>query len=383
MTDSFIHLQNLTKTFPNTSAPAVDDLDLKVRKGEIVMLVGPSGCGKTTTMKMINRLVEPTSGKIIIDGQDVTDADPTELRRSIGYVIQQGGLFPHWRVGDNVAAVLKLLKWPTAKIPARVDEMLELVGLDPSLYRDRYPKQLSGGQRQRVGVARALAADPMIMLLDEPFGAVDPIAREKLQDEFLRLQQDICKTIVFVTHDLSEAIKMGDRIAIVRERSAVAQFDTPAHILANPANDFVRDFLGDNAETRALSLVHVRPEMLTDLPTVTAQTGQEVSSAAGGAPTVVLTEGRPVGWLLADGGTPRFVPTAPLTLGAGSYLSDALGQMMRTGAPAAIVADADGRLAGCVEFASITRAVAASSGLVSAAGAPLTAEAVGHVDRRH
>ncbi len=383
MTDSFIHLQNLTKTFPNTSDPAVDNLDLKVRKGEIVLLLGPSGCGKTTTMKMINRLVEPSSGKIIIDGQDVTDADPTELRRSIGYVIQQGGLFPHWRVGDNVAVVLKLLKWPAGKIPGRVDEMLELVGLDPSLYRDRYPNELSGGQRQRVGVARALAADPMIMLLDEPFGAVDPIVREMLQDEFLRLQHDIGKTIVFVTHDLSEAIKMGDRIAIVGKRSAVAQFDTPANILANPANDFVRDFLGDNAETRALSLVHVAPEMLTDLPTVTAQAGEEAGSATGDAPTVVLTEGRPVGWLLADGGTPRFVPTAPLPSGTGSSLSDALGQMMRSGAPAAIVAGPDGLLAGCVEFASITRAVATTSDLASTAGADSTAEAVGHVDRSH
>lgn len=380
MTDAFIHLQNLTKTFPNTSAPAVDNLDLKVRKGEIVMLVGPSGCGKTTTMKMINRLVEPSSGKIIIDGQDVTDADPTELRRSIGYVIQQGGLFPHWRVGDNVAAVLNLLKWPANKIPARVDEMLDLVGLDPSLYRDRYPKQLSGGQRQRVGVARALAADPMIMLLDEPFGAVDPIAREKLQDEFLRLQRDICKTIVFVTHDLSEAIKMGDRIAIVRERSAVAQFDTPAHILAHPANDFVRDFLGDNAETRALSLVHVSPEMLTDLPNVNAEAGSEAATPAGDAPTVVITGGRPAGWLLADGGKRRFVPTVPLPLGNNSYLSDALGQMMRSGAPAAIVTGPDGRLAGCVEFASIARLVATtprSAGNVD----DDTAEAVGHGDR--
>lgn len=383
MTDSFIHLQNLTKTFPNTQTPAVDDLDLEVRKGEIVMLVGPSGCGKTTTMKMINRLVEPSSGKIIIDGQDVTEADPTELRRSIGYVIQQGGLFPHWRVGDNVAAVLKLIKWSTGRIQARVDEMLDLVGLDPSLYRDRYPKQLSGGQRQRVGVARALAGDPMIMLLDEPFGAVDPIARERLQDEFLRLQQDICKTIVFVTHDLSEAIKMGDRIAIVRERSAVAQVDTPAQILANPANDFVRDFLGDNAEARALSLVQVRPEMLTDVPTVTARAGEEARGAATNAPTVVVTEGRPVGWLLADHGVQRFVPTVPLPMGTGSRLSDALGQMMRSGAPAAIVAGPDGHLVGCVEFAAITRAVAASSALPATASALITTGAVGHVDRRH
>ncbi len=382
-----ITLEHVSKIFGSNaqSVRAVDDVSFEVDAGALHVLIGPSGSGKTTTMRMINRLETPTSGRITIDGRDIRSLDVVELRRGIGYVIQQGGLFPHWRVGDNVAAVLKLLKWPAGKIPGRVNEMLELVGLDPALYRDRYPKQLSGGQRQRVGVARALAADPMIMLLDEPFGAVDPIARERLQDEFLRLQQDICKTVVFVTHDLSEAIKMGDRIAIVRERSVVAQFDTPAHILANPANDFVRDFLGDNAETRALSLVQVRPEMLTDLPTVTAQAGEETETggAASEAPTVVLVEGRPVGWLLAQGGTRRFVPTEPLPLGTGSYLSDALGQMMRSGAPAAILTGPDGRLAGCVEFPSIARAVATTSDLASTAGADSTAEAVGHVDRSH
>ena len=273
MTDTFIQLEHLTKTFPGTAEPAVDDLMLGVRKGEIVMLLGPSGCGKTTTLKMINRLVEPTSGCIIIGGQDVTDADPDELRRGIGYVIQQGGLLPHRRVRDNVAAVLQLLKWPAAKMSARVDEMLDLVGLDPTVYRDRYPKELSGGQRQRVGVARALAADPPIMLLDEPFGAVDPVVRESLQDEFLRLQQHICKTIVFVTHDLAEAVKMGDRIAVVRDHSAVAQFDTPARILANPANDFVRDFLGENPELRTLSLLEVTSDMLSNPPTVSTEPG--------------------------------------------------------------------------------------------------------------
>jgi osmoprotectant transport system ATP-binding protein len=382
VTDSFIHLQNLTKTFPGSSVPAVDDLDLKVQKGEIVMLVGPSGCGKTTTMKMINRLVEPTSGRIIIDGQDVTAVDPNELRRSIGYVIQQGGLFPHWRVGDNVAAVLKLLRWSSSKIPARVDEMLDLVGLDPSLYRDRYPKQLSGGQRQRVGVARALAADPLIMLLDEPFGAVDPIARERLQDEFLRLQKDICKTVVFVTHDLSEAVKMGDRIAIVRERSEVAQFDIPAQILANPANEFVRDFLGDNTEIRALSLVEVRAEMLSSRPTKEAESGQEGNVPTQGSPTVIITGGRPVGWLLTDDGVQRFVASDPLPLGAGTHLSDALGQMMRTGAPAAIMTGADGQLAGCLEFAAVTRAVAGSSGRPFGNVLASSGEA-GDVERRH
>ena len=302
MTDIFIQLEHLTKTFPGTAEPAVDDLMLDVRKGEIVMLVGPSGCGKTTTLKMINRLVEPTSGRIIIDGQDVTDADPDELRRGIGYVIQQGGLFPHWRVRENAGSVLQLLKWASAKISGRVDEMLDLVGLDPTVYRDRYPKELSGGQRQRVGVARALAADPPIMLLDEPFAAVDPMVRESLQDEFLRLQQDICKTIVFVTHDLAEAVKMGDRIAIVRDHSAVAQFDTPARILANPANDFVRDFLGENPEMRTLSLLEVTSDMLSNPPTVSAEPGNPESVPAQGRATVVLEAGRPVGWLTVAAG---------------------------------------------------------------------------------
>ena len=358
MTDTFIQLDHLTKTFPGTTEPAVDDLSLTVREGEIVMLVGPSGCGKTTTMKMINRLVEPTSGRIVIDGQDVTDVNPDELRRRIGYVIQQGGLFPHLRVRDNVGAVLQLLKWPAARISARVDEMLDLVGLDPTVYRDRYPKQLSGGQRQRVGVARALAADPPIMLLDEPFGAVDPIVREHLQNEFLRLQQDICKTIVFVTHDLAEAVKMGDRIAIVRDHSQIAQFDTPARILTNPADDFVTDFLGENTELRALSLLDVAPQLLSAFPCVSAEPGRPESATAQGPATVIVENGIPVGWLIVDEDGRRFLPVRPLVLGSQTKLVDALGQMVRTGAPAALLADETGHLAGCLEFTAVQRALA-------------------------
>ena len=357
MTDTFIQLDNLTKTFPGTTEPAVDELSLDVCEGEIVMLVGPSGCGKTTTMKMINRLVEPTSGRIIIGGQDVTDANPDELRRGIGYVIQQGGLFPHMRVRDNVAAVLQLLKWSSTKISQRVDEMLDLVGLDPAVYRDRYPKQLSGGERQRVGVARALAADPPIMLLDEPFGAVDPIVRERLQDEFLRLQREICKTIVFVTHDLTEAIKMGDRIAIVRDHSAVAQFDTPARILAKPANEFVRDFLGENAELRALSLLEVTSDMLSTLPSISVEPGEVDPARAQGPATVVIQDGRPVGWVTADASDRTFLPVEPLVLGPRTHLADAVGQMVRVGAPAAILVDEAGQLVGCLEFSAVPRAV--------------------------
>ena len=382
MTDTFIDLRGLTKTFPGHRDPVVDNLDLAVRRGEIVVLVGPSGCGKTTTMKMINRLVEPSSGSIVIDGQDVTAASPNELRRSIGYVIQQAGLFPHMRVSDNVAAVLHLLKWPKNKIGPRVDEMLDLVGLDPSVYRDRYPKALSGGQMQRVGVARALAADPPIMLMDEPFGAVDPIVREHLQNEFLRLQQEIGKTIVFVTHDIAEAVKMGDRIAILRERSAVAQYDVPARILAGPADDFVRDFLGENAELRALSLLDVAPHMLSTLPVLAIEPGTAAYASSPHLATVLTEAGRPVGWLVADGATQRFLPVRPLMMGEKSSLSDALNQMVRAGAPAALVVDRDGRLAGCLDFAAIQSAVALATAADRAAQTAVDGVEVAGVERR-
>ncbi|MHB8186425.1 MAG: ABC transporter ATP-binding protein [Dermatophilaceae bacterium] len=381
MTENFIELRGLTKTFPGHRGPVVDNLDLAVRRGEIVVLIGPSGCGKTTTMKMINRLVEPTSGSIIIDGQNVTTANPNELRRHIGYVIQEAGLFPHMRVADNVAAVLKLLKWPKNKIAPRVDEMLDLVGLDPSVYRDRYPKALSGGQMQRVGVARALAADPPIMLMDEPFGAVDPIVRERLQNEFLRLQQDIGKTIVFVTHDITEAVKMGDRIVILRERSAVAQYDVPARILASPADDFVRHFLGDNAELRALSLLHVAPHMLSTLPVLPIEPGAASYASSPHPATVLIEAGRPVGWLIADGPDQRFTPVRPLVMGAKTSLSAALNQMVRVGAPAALMVDDHGRLAGCIEFAAIQSAVARAAAEARAAEAALDVREVAGVER--
>jgi len=381
VTKNIIELQRITKTFPGHRDPVVDNLDLAVRRGEIVVLIGPSGCGKTTTMKMINRLVEPTSGNIIIDGQDVTAANPNELRRHIGYVIQEAGLFPHMRVADNVAAVLTLLKWPKNKIGPRVDEMLDLVGLDPSVYRDRYPKALSGGQMQRVGVARALAADPPIMLMDEPFGAVDPIVRERLQNEFLRLQQDIGKTIVFVTHDIAEAVKMGDRIVILRERSAVAQYDVPARILANPADDFVRNFLGDNAELRALSLLQVAPHMLSTLPMLPIEPGAAGDASSPHPATVLIEAGRPVGWLLPDGSDQRFYPVRPLVMGTTTSLSDALNQMVSISAPAALMVDDQGRLAGCLQFAAIQSAVARAAAQERTAVAAMDTREVAGVDR--
>ena len=249
-----IVLENVTKRYPDTDKAAVDSLSLEIPAGELVVFVGPSGCGKTTTMRMINRLIEPTSGSITIDGEDVLSLNDVKLRRTIGYVIQQVGLFPHLTIAQNVALVPKMLKWPKNVIRDRVDEMLELVGLEPGDYRHRYSRQLSGGQQQRVGVARALAADPPIMLMDEPFGAVDPITRGRLQDEFVSLQQDLGKTIVFVTHDFDEAIKLGDRIAILRGDSTIAQYATPEEILANPADEFVKGFIGRGAMLKRLAL---------------------------------------------------------------------------------------------------------------------------------
>jgi len=253
-----ILLDGVTKRYDADSAPAVDNVTLEIAAGEIVMLVGPSGCGKTTTMKMINRLIEPTSGRILIGDDDVTQRNPDQLRRHIGYVIQGAGLFPHLTVGDNIGIVPRLLKWDRKRVAARIDELLDLVSLDPAQYRDRYPRELSGGQQQRVGVARALAADPPVLLMDEPFGAVDPITRQRLQDELLRLQAELHKTIVFVTHDFDEAVKLGDRIAILEAGSKIVQYDTPEQILSEPANDFVRGFVGAGAALKQLTLTRVR-----------------------------------------------------------------------------------------------------------------------------
>jgi len=255
--DPMIRLREVCKQYAGTDEQAVAPLSMDVAEGEFVVLVGPSGCGKTTTLRMINRLVEPSAGQIWIDGKDVTNEDPDQLRRRIGYVIQQVGLIPHLTIERNIALVPKMLGWDKERTAGRVVELLELVGLDPDAYRSRYPRQLSGGQQQRVGVARALAADPPVMLMDEPFGAIDPITRDRLQDEFLALQQRIRKTIVFVTHDIDEALRLGDRIAIFAESSRIAQFATPLEILTSPADDFVRSFIGEGASIRRLSLLAV------------------------------------------------------------------------------------------------------------------------------
>jgi osmoprotectant transport system ATP-binding protein len=297
-----IELENLTKRYPGSSAPAVDNVTMKIKAGEIVIFVGPSGCGKSTTLKMINRLIEPSGGRIRINGEDVTHMDPVKLRRRVGYAIKASGLFPHMTVAQNIALVPRMTGWPKARISSRVEEMLHLVGLDPGEFHGRYPRQLSGGQQQRVGVARALAADPPVLLMDEPFGAVDPVTRDHLQDELIRLQHELRKTIVFVTHDFDEAIRLGDRIAVLRERSHIAQFDTPEAILTHPADDFVSGFVGAGAALKRLNLTRVRDMTVTDYPTVTIDDPlQEIFSKLRSSSTneILLLDkrGRPYKWL--------------------------------------------------------------------------------------
>ena len=247
-------LDGVRKRFAGATTAAVDGVSLDVAAGEICVLIGPSGCGKTTTMRMINRMIDPDEGRILVDGRDIARVDPVELRRGIGYVIQQVGLFPHLTIAENVATVPRLLGWSAARVTQRVDELLALVDMDPALYRARFPRELSGGQKQRVGVARALAADPPLLLMDEPFGALDPLTRAALQDEFLRLLRELSKTIVFVTHDMDEALKLGTRIAVLRE-GRVVQYDTPAQLLAHPADAFVESFVGEDRALKRLALM--------------------------------------------------------------------------------------------------------------------------------
>jgi osmoprotectant transport system ATP-binding protein len=284
---------------------AVEDLNLEVAAGELCVLVGPSGGGKTTVLRMVNRLVEPSSGRVLVDERDVATLDRVELRRRTGYVMQQPGLFPHLKVADNVASVPRLLGWDRARVSARVGELLELVGLDPAVYAGRYPHELSGGQAQRVGVARALAGDPPVLLMDEPFGAVDPIARDRLQQEFLRLQAQLHKTVIFVTHDVDEAVTMGDRIAVLSEGGVLQQYDSPAELLARPATTFVADFIGSDRGLRRLAVTAIDPADLYAPPVVRAGTTvAQASAAVAGAGThwaiVVDDKGRLLGWVEPD-----------------------------------------------------------------------------------
>ena len=297
-----LEFREATKRYPGQDEPAVDHLSLEVPAGEICVLVGPSGCGKTTAMRMVNRMIDITDGDILLDGRSVTERKPAELRREIGYAIQQIGLFPHLTVGQNIATVPKLIGWDKKRIDERIDELLDLVSLDPHDTRDRYPAQLSGGQRQRVGVARALAVDPPLMLMDEPFGAIDPINRERLQNEFLRLQQEIRKTVVFVTHDIDEAIKMGDKIAVLQKGGKLAQFASPAELLTYPRGKFVEDFVGADRALKRLALQRVRDVDLWTAPLVregepVSQVRAKMADSDLDIPLLIDESGRPLGWL--------------------------------------------------------------------------------------
>jgi osmoprotectant transport system ATP-binding protein len=345
---------------------------MEIYEGEIVVLVGPSGCGKTTTMKMINRIIEPTSGRIFLEGEDVTKSNPDKLRRRIGYVIQQIGLFPHMSIADNIATVPRMLGWDKKRISERTEELLETVGMDLS-YGSRYPKELSGGQRQRIGVARAMAADPPVLLMDEPFGAIDPITRERLQDEFLRLQEEIRKTIVFVTHDIDEAIKMGDRIAILKHQSVIAQYDTPERILTDPADEFVQDFIGSGPSIKRLSLSRVSDIETSEWPVARLTDSQEearkkIQSSGKGYVLLVDDEDRPRRWVgtediehedssLEDSSLEEAGRPAVAIVEANSNLYDTLDTMITSYKGSAIIVDEEGRYQGVVDFTTVLEAI--------------------------
>jgi osmoprotectant transport system ATP-binding protein len=334
-----IALNDVTKEYPDGTV-AVGNLTMEMASGEITVLLGSSGCGKTTTLRMINRLIEPTSGTIELDGQNLGTMPIHELRRGIGYVIQQAGLFPHRSVADNIATVPKLLGWDKKRQRERSLELIELVGLEAGM-ADRYPRQLSGGQQQRVGVARALAADPPVLLMDEPFGAVDPVRRGALQQEFKRLQRDLGKTVVFVTHDVDEAVLLGDRIAIMQEGGQIAQFGPPEALLAQPASDFVASFIGD---TRGLKLLSLRSA--SEVPATDVDDG--------GLDGWVLTttdEGRPVTWRPVSGDG-RETPVE--AVGPKGSMRDLIDSAVASPARAAVRVDEDGKLVGAVPFSTLT-----------------------------
>ncbi|MDX3849103.1 ATP-binding cassette domain-containing protein [Streptomyces sp. AK02-01A] len=363
-----MRLEGLTKRYPGQALPAVDHVNLEIRPGETVILVGPSGCGKSTTLRMINRLIEPTSGRIRIGDEDVTGIDPVRLRRRIGYAIQSSGLFPHMTVAENIALVPRMTGWSRARVKDRVEEMLELVGLDPREFHGRYPRGLSGGQQQRVGVARALAADPPVLLMDEPFGAVDPITRGHLQDELIRLQHELRKTIVFVTHDFDEAIKLGDRIAVLREHSHIAQFDTPEAILTNPADDFVSGFVGAGAALKRLHLTRVREVGMAAFPTVTVEDPlQSVFDTLSTGPhneLLMLDRGnRPYKWLRrgdlmrAKGSLARAGQLVRSTVTKDATLRDALEAVLVDSAGRVAVTGRRGEYLGVVDMETLMNSV--------------------------
>jgi osmoprotectant transport system ATP-binding protein len=361
-----IRLVGITKRFPGAARPAVDHLDLDIPRGSIVALIGPSGCGKTTTLRMINRLIEPTSGRIEIEGEDVTGTPVTRLRRGIGYVIQQVGLFPHRTIAQNIATVPKSLGWDKQRTQTRIDELVTLVGLDPEML-SRYPDELSGGQQQRVGVARALAADPPVLLMDEPFGAVDPIVRGRLQDELLNLQERVQKTIVLVTHDIDEAIKLADRVALLNVGGIIEQYAPPDEILAAPASEFVERFVGDDRSSKRLTLARV-----ADLPFARGPV-LDVDASADEARDAMAThrtdwvglvdDGDFLGWVDGRGldavaaprDLPRERPAAQVT--PGSTLREAM-EIIMTSSTSVAVIDDDGSFGGVVTLEGIRACLA-------------------------
>jgi osmoprotectant transport system ATP-binding protein len=380
-----VSFREATKRYPGADRPAVDRLSLDVPAGEICVLVGPSGCGKTTAMRMANRMVDITDGDVLIGDRSVRDRSPAELRRETGYVIQQIGLFPHRTIAQNIATVPGLLGWDRERALARASELLQLIGLDPEL-GDRYPAQLSGGQQQRVGVARALAANPGVMLMDEPFGAVDPINRERLQNEFLRLQGEIRKTVLFVTHDIDEAIKMGDRIAVLKEGGHLAQYATPAELLMAPADGFVEDFVGADRALKRLALLRVADIDLWQAPLAhVGQATAEVRAKLDGAEVphalVVDAERRPLGWLSESDLAGETVPPRPTTspdpvLELEDVMRDALSDLLQAETRYAPVVDSRGAIAGVLSVEIISEFLTTDEALTDehpAADRPLAA----------
>jgi osmoprotectant transport system ATP-binding protein len=379
-----LELRDVTKRYTRDGPPAVDGLSLTVPAGEVCVLIGPSGCGKTTALKMINRLIEPTAGEILIDGRAVRARDPAELRREIGYVIQQVGLLPHLTVAANVATVPRLVGWDRARIRVRIRELLELVGLDPDEYADRYPAQLSGGQQQRVGLARALAADPPVMLMDEPFSAVDPITRERLQNDFLRLHRAVPKTVVFVSHDIDEAVKMADKVAVMRSGRLV-QFAPPAELLANPVDDFVADFVGADRALKSLSLTRVEEVDLIPAPLV--HVGEPVEAVRAridrGALTPVADhvliatgDGRPLDWLSLDRldrltQIPASAPGgAEPVIDHVTTLRDALSALFESNSAYGPVVDDGGRCVGLIGTPEISAGFRRAGNIATTEGSP-------------
>ena len=371
-----VEFREATKRYEGAAElTAVDALSLEVPAGEICVLVGPSGCGKTTALRMVNRMVALTSGDILVGERSVRERSPAELRREIGYVIQQTGLFPHRTIADNVATVPRLLGWDRGRVAARVGELMELVSLDPDL-ADRYPAELSGGQQQRVGVARALAADPGVMLMDEPFGAVDPINRERLQNELLRLQADVRKTILFVTHDIDEAIKVGDRVAVMRQGGHLAQYATPAELLMSPADDFVEDFVGADRALKRLSLLRVADINLWEAPLAfvgqsTAEIRRKLDGAEVPHALLVDSERRPLGWLsesdlAADTVSQRPDSGPEPILELDDVMRDALSDLMQAESMYAPVVDGTGRIAGVLSVEIISEFLTSAEALVEA-----------------